>query len=118
MRYEVIIHNNDVTCFHVDVKGTQKVVVIGRHNFEDEVLIKRWLACQKMNEMSGKFKDENKWSNYQKLFSFVVGSCVYIRSFGIHKNMSVESAIEKLQKVIREKETQKSEHRRKHVEEA
>ncbi len=37
----MIIHNNDVTCFHVDVKGTQKVVVIGRHNFEDEVLIKR-----------------------------------------------------------------------------
>jgi hypothetical protein len=41
MKYEAFIHNDDVTCFHVVVQGTQKVVVMGHHNFEDEVLIKR-----------------------------------------------------------------------------
>jgi hypothetical protein len=33
---------------------------MGHHNFKDEALIKRWRARQKMNGMSGKFKDENK----------------------------------------------------------
>jgi hypothetical protein len=40
MRSEVFIHNNDMTCFHVVVQGTQKVVVMGCHNFQDESLIK------------------------------------------------------------------------------
>jgi hypothetical protein len=42
MKYETFIHNDDVKCFHVDVQGTQKVVVMGRINFEDETLIKKW----------------------------------------------------------------------------
>jgi ATP-dependent Clp protease adapter protein ClpS len=41
MKFEVFIHNDDVTCFHVVMQGTQKVVVMGRHNFKDEALIKR-----------------------------------------------------------------------------
>jgi hypothetical protein len=35
------IHNHDVTCFHVAIQGTQKVVGMDCHNFKDEVLIKR-----------------------------------------------------------------------------
>jgi hypothetical protein len=38
MRFEVFIHSDDVLCFHVDVQGTQKVIVIGHHNSKDEVL--------------------------------------------------------------------------------
>jgi hypothetical protein len=38
------------------------------------------------------------------LFSFVIGSCEHFRSFGVHNNMSVESVIEKLQKIAKEKE--------------
>jgi hypothetical protein len=76
MRSEAFIHNDDVTCFHVAVQGTQKMVVMGSHNFEDEVLIKRRRASQKMNGMGGKLKDENKCNNHRKLFSFVIESCV------------------------------------------
>jgi len=47
----------------VVVQGTQKMVVMGHHNFKDEALIKRWWAGQKMNGISKKVKDENKWSN-------------------------------------------------------
>ncbi len=36
------------------------MVVIGHHNFKDEVLIKRWWVSEKMNGTSGKLKDENK----------------------------------------------------------
>jgi hypothetical protein len=46
------------------------MVVMGCHNFKDEALIKRWRASQKMNETSGKLKDENKQNNYRKLFLF------------------------------------------------
>jgi hypothetical protein len=42
---------------------------------------------------------------------FVVGSCAHFLSFGIHSSMSVESAIEKLQRIVKEKEVQMSEHR-------
>jgi hypothetical protein len=38
MRSEVFIHNDDVLCFHMDVQGTQKMVMINRHNSKDEVL--------------------------------------------------------------------------------
>jgi hypothetical protein len=33
------------------------------------------------------------------------------QSFGVHRNMSVESAIEKLQQIAREKEAHRSEHK-------
>jgi hypothetical protein len=39
------------------------MVVMGHHNFKDEVLIKRWQACQKMNGMNMKLKDKNKRNN-------------------------------------------------------
>jgi hypothetical protein len=73
-----------------------KVIMIGCHNFEDEAIIIRWCACKKMNATSGKFKYENKQSNHQKLFLFVTRSCVYFQSYGIHRNINVESMIEKL----------------------
>jgi hypothetical protein len=49
-----------------------------------------------MNVMGEKFKDEKKWSNHWKQFTFVVGSCACFQSFGVHSNMNVESVIEKL----------------------
>jgi hypothetical protein len=49
MRFEVFIHDDDAMCFHVAIQGTQKMVVMGHHNFKDKVLIKIWQACPKMN---------------------------------------------------------------------
>ncbi len=43
--------------------------------------------------------------------------CVF-QSYRIHRSMNVKNTIEKLQRVAREKEMQKNEHRWKHVEEA
>jgi len=60
MKFEVFIHNDEVSCFHVVVQGTQTVVVMGRHNFKDELLIKRWQVGKKMNGTCRKLKDENK----------------------------------------------------------
>jgi hypothetical protein len=40
------------------------------------------------------------------LFSFVTRSYERILSFGVHRSMSVESAIKKLQRKAKEKETQ------------
>jgi hypothetical protein len=40
MKFVVFIHNDDVKCFHMDVQGTHKIVVMGHINFEDHVLIK------------------------------------------------------------------------------
>ncbi len=67
--------------------------------------------------MDEKLKDKKKRSNRQILFSFTAKSCVYFQSSKMHRNMNAESAIEKLQKVIREKEMQKSEHKQGHEEE-
>jgi hypothetical protein len=41
MKYEAFIHNNDVMRFHVAIQGTQKVIVMGHHNFKDEALIEK-----------------------------------------------------------------------------
>jgi hypothetical protein len=60
----------------VAIQGTQKVVVMGCHNFKDEGLIKRQWAGQNMNGTGGKFKDENNRNNHRKLLSFIVKSCV------------------------------------------
>ncbi len=73
-----------------------KLIVMGYFNFEDHALIKRWRANEKMNVMGEMFKDEKKRGNRQKQFSFIVGSYMCSRSFGVHNIMSVESAIEKL----------------------
>ncbi len=43
--------------------------------------------------------------------------CVF-QSSRIHRSMNVKNTIEKLQRVVREKEMQKNEHRWKHEEEA
>jgi hypothetical protein len=49
-----------------------------------------------MNQVSGKLKDENKWSDHRELISIVAGSCVYFLSFGVCKSMNAKSTIEKL----------------------
>jgi hypothetical protein len=35
MTSKTLIHNDDVTCFHMVVQGTQKMVMMGDINFED-----------------------------------------------------------------------------------
>ncbi len=52
-----------------------------------------------------------KRGNHQKLFSSIAGSCEHFQSSRIHSSMNVENAIEKLQRITKEKETQKSEHK-------
>jgi hypothetical protein len=104
MKFEVFIHNDDMKCFHMVVQWTQKVVVMGYINFKDETLIKRWRACKKMNKIGGKLKNKNKQGNCRKLFSFVVGSCEHIWNSRVHTSITLESAIEKLQRIAKEKE--------------
>jgi hypothetical protein len=41
MKFTTFIHNDDVKCFYVVVQGTHKLVMMGRINFKDDVLIKR-----------------------------------------------------------------------------
>jgi hypothetical protein len=65
-----------------------------------------------MNVTGKIFKDEKKWGNCQKQFTLVVGSCAHFQSFGVRNNMNAKSVIEKLQRITREKEAQRSEHRR------
>jgi acid stress-induced BolA-like protein IbaG/YrbA len=43
MKSAMFIHN-DAKCFHVDVQGTHKLVVMSHVNFEDHALIKRQQA--------------------------------------------------------------------------
>ncbi len=95
------------------IQRTQKLTVMGRINFEDRALIIRQWVDEKMNVISEMFKDEKKQGNCRKQFMFVVGSYACFRSFGVHNSMSVESAIEKLQQIVREKEVKRSEHRQK-----
>jgi hypothetical protein len=40
MKFVVFIHNDVAKCFHVDVQGTLKLVVMGCINFKDHALIK------------------------------------------------------------------------------
>lgn len=70
-----------------------------------------------MNETSKKFKEKNKQSNHQKLFSFTKGSYVFFLSCGVCISMNAKIMIEKLQRVTKEKKTQRSEHRQRHEEE-
>jgi len=60
MTFATSIHNDGVKCFHVVAQETHKLVVMGRINFKNHTLIKRWQACKKMNARSGRFKDEKK----------------------------------------------------------
>lgn len=64
------------------------MVVVGYINFVDEALIKRRRKSKKINVMGGKLKDENKWGNCRKLFSFIAKSYERFQSFGVHKSMS------------------------------
>jgi len=42
----MFIHNDEMTCFHMAIQGTQKVIVMDSHNFKDEALIKKQQATQ------------------------------------------------------------------------
>jgi hypothetical protein len=35
MKFEAFIHNDEVASLHMVVQGTQKVIVMDRHNFKD-----------------------------------------------------------------------------------
>jgi hypothetical protein len=49
------------------------------------------------NELMGEmFKDKKKQGNCRNKSTFIVGSSTHFWSFGVHNNMNVESAIEKL----------------------
>jgi hypothetical protein len=41
------------------IQGTKKVIVMDRHNFKDEELVKKQKATQKTNETGGKLKEKN-----------------------------------------------------------
>jgi hypothetical protein len=42
MKSRAFIHNDDVKCFHMAVQGTHKFIMMGRINFKDRVIIKKW----------------------------------------------------------------------------
>ncbi len=60
MKSVMFSHNDDAKCFHATVQGTHKLVMMGHINFEDQVLIKRQWANEKMNVTGKMFKDEKK----------------------------------------------------------
>ncbi len=66
MKFATFIHNDDVKCFHVVVQATHKLVVMGRINFKDHVLMKRRQENEKMNVTSEMFKDEKNQGNCRK----------------------------------------------------
>lgn len=112
----MFIYNDEVKCFHVAIHGTQRVIVMGHHSFNYRGLIKRKWVTQKTNKMGRKLMDKNKQGNFRMSFSVVARGCVFSRSYSAYKRMNVKSVIEKLQRVAREKETQRLEHR--HIEKA
>jgi hypothetical protein len=52
-----------------------------------------------------------KMGNHQKQFAFVVGSYVRFQSSRVHNSMSAKSVIRKPQKIAKEKEAHRNEHR-------
>jgi hypothetical protein len=77
MKLVTFTHNDDVKCLHIVVQRTHKLVMMGRINFEDHALIRRWWVDEKMNATSGMFKNMKKWGNHWKRFVFVARSCVH-----------------------------------------
>jgi len=65
----------------------------------------------------GSSRTKKKPSNHQKLFSSFAGSCEHFQHFGIHSNISTKNVIEKLQRIAKEKEAPKSEHKQRQEEE-
>ncbi len=63
MKFATFIHNDDAKCFHVVVKGTHKLVVMGHINFEDHALIKKQWVDEKMNVTCEMLKDVKKKGN-------------------------------------------------------
>jgi len=54
----------------------------------------QWMGCSRPK------KKGNCW----KQFVFVAKSCAHFWNYGVHNSMIAKSAIEKLQKIVREKE--------------
>ncbi len=88
------------------------MIVMGHHSFKDRALIKRQWATQKTNKMGKKLMDENKQGNRRMSISVVAGGHVFPWSYSAYRRMNAKSAIKKLQKVTREKEAQRLEHKR------
>jgi len=88
MKSTTFIHNDDANFFHMGIKRTQKLVVMGYIDFEDHALVKRWRVSEKMNVTGRTLKDEKKYGNHQKQFTFIVGSCAHFRSFGVRSIIS------------------------------
>ncbi len=61
--------------------------------------------------MGKKLKDEKRRNIHYRLFSFVIGNCVFFRSYRVCRKMSVKIVIKSLLKVVKKKETHKNEHR-------
>jgi hypothetical protein len=91
---------------------------MGRINFEDHALIKRWRASKNMNVTGQMFNDKKIHGNCWKQFAFIVGNYVCFRSFGVHNSKNVENTIEKLQRITREREARRNEHQQRQEEEA
>lgn len=83
------------------------------HNFKDKELFKRWRAAQKKNKMGKKLMDKNKQGNCYKSFLFPTRGHAFSWSYSVRRKMNAESVIDKLQRVAREKEAQRLDHRRK-----
>jgi len=41
MKSTMFIHNDDIKCFHMAIQGTHKLVMMGRIDFENHVLLKK-----------------------------------------------------------------------------
>ncbi len=68
--------------------------------------------------MDETFKDKKHRVNPKSNFVFIVGSCAHFQISRVHSIMSVESAIEKLQQIVRKKETHRTKHKQRWQEEA
>jgi len=71
-----------------------------------------------MNVMSRKFKVKKNGTFIETCFCLLPKVFMCFQSFGMHKSMSAKSVIKQLQKVAKEKEVQKNEHRQRQEEEA
>ncbi len=90
---------------------------MGRHNFKDQLLIKRQCVGQKKNVMNEKLNDGKKQNKHRNLLLLTTRSYVCFQSSRVHIKMNAKSAIEKLQIIVKEEEAQKSEHKQRQEEE-
>ncbi len=66
MKFATFVQNDDVKCFHVVIRKTHNLVMMGRIDFEDHVLIKRWQENEKNECDKQDVQGQEKKGNYQK----------------------------------------------------